>query len=40
MLFDLKNACATYQHLVNRTFANQIGKMMEVYVNDVFVKSI
>ncbi|XP_059428507.1 uncharacterized protein LOC132162267 [Corylus avellana] len=39
MPFDLKNAGATYQRLVNRMFQEQIGKNMEVYVDDVLVKS-
>ncbi|XP_040996080.1 uncharacterized protein LOC121242255 [Juglans microcarpa x Juglans regia] len=39
MPFDLKNAGATYQRLVNRMFKHQIGKTMEVYVNDLLVKS-
>ena len=37
--FGLKNAGATYQRLVNRMFADQIGKNMEVYVDDMLVKS-
>ncbi|KAM1810112.1 hypothetical protein ACFX12_026916 [Malus domestica] len=39
MPFDLKNAGATYQRLVNSMFAEQIGKSMEVYVDDMLVKS-
>ncbi|KAM1949442.1 hypothetical protein ACFX15_009497 [Malus domestica] len=39
MLFGLKNAGATYQRLVNSMFAEQIGKSMEVYVDDMLVKS-
>ena len=39
MPFGLKNAGATYQRLVNRMFKEQIGKMVEVYVNDMIVKS-
>lgn len=39
MSFDLKNACATYQMLVNRMFPNQLGKMIEVYIDDMLVKS-
>ena len=39
MPFGLKNAGATYQRLVNRMFANQIGKTMEVYMDDMLVKS-
>ncbi|XP_031268343.1 uncharacterized protein LOC116126804 [Pistacia vera] len=39
MSFGLKNAGMTYQRLVNKMFANQIGKTMEVYINDMLVKS-
>ncbi|KAI5323201.1 hypothetical protein L3X38_032273 [Prunus dulcis] len=39
MLFDLKNAGATYQRLVNSFFAPLIGNTMEVYVDDMLVKS-
>ncbi|XP_024018099.1 uncharacterized protein K02A2.6-like [Morus notabilis] len=39
MPFGLKNAGATYQRLVNKMFAQQIGKTMEVYVDDMLVKS-
>ena len=39
MLFGLKNAGATYQILVNRMFQNQIGVTMEVYIDDMLVKS-
>ncbi|KAM2045511.1 hypothetical protein ACFX1T_009692 [Malus domestica] len=39
MPFCLKNAGATYQKLVNSMFAEQIGKSMEVYVDDMLVKS-
>ena len=37
--FGLKNARATYQRLVNRMFSHQIGRNVEVYVDDVLVKS-
>jgi hypothetical protein len=40
MPFGLKNAGATYQQLVNRMFQNQIGRNVEVYVDDLLVKSI
>ena len=40
MLFRLKNAGATYQILVNKIFKELIGKTMEVYINDMLVKSI
>ena len=39
MPFGLKNAGATYQWLVNRMFKGQIGRYMEVYVDDMLVKS-
>ena len=39
MPFDLKNAGATYQRLVNRMFKSQIGCNIEVYVDDMLVKS-
>ncbi|CAL8991177.1 unnamed protein product, partial [Prunus brigantina] len=39
MPFGLKNAGATYQRLVNSIFAPLIGNTMEVYVDDMLVKS-
>ncbi|KAL2248228.1 UNVERIFIED_CONTAM: Retrovirus-related Pol polyprotein from transposon [Sesamum indicum] len=39
MPFGLKNAGATYTRLVNRMFEKQIGSTMEVYVDDMLVKS-
>ena len=39
MPFGLKNAGATYQRLVNKMFNRQIGRNMEVYVDDMLVKS-
>ena len=39
MPFGLKNAGATYQRLVNRMFHKQIGITMEVYIDDMLVKS-
>ncbi|KAL0366176.1 UNVERIFIED_CONTAM: Polyprotein P3 [Sesamum radiatum] len=39
MPFGLKNAGATYQRLVNMMFKNQIRSTMEVYVDDMLVKS-
>ncbi|KFK44313.1 hypothetical protein AALP_AA1G241900 [Arabis alpina] len=39
MPFGLKNAGATYQRLVNRMFADQLGDTMEVYIDDMLVKS-
>ena len=40
MPFGLKNAGATYQRLVNKMFQNQIGASMEVYIDDMLVKSV
>ena len=39
MPFGLKNAGATYQRLVNKMFRKQIGRNMEVYVDEMLVKS-
>ena len=39
MPFGLKNAGATYQRLVNHMFHPQIGRNVEVYVDDMLVKS-
>ncbi|URD93608.1 Retrotransposon protein [Musa troglodytarum] len=39
MPFGLKNAGATYQRMVNKVFAHQMGRNMEVYVDDMIVKS-
>ena len=38
MPFRLKNVGATYQQLVNQMFSKQIGRNMEVYVDDMLVK--
>ena len=40
MSFGLENAGATYQRLVNEMFAKLLGKSMEVYVDDMLVKSL
>ena len=39
MLFGLKNLGATYQRMVTRIFRPLIGKSMEVYINDMLIKS-
>ena len=39
MPFGLKNAGTTYQRLVNKMFNNRIGWNMEIYVDDMLVKS-
>ena len=38
MPFGLKNAGATYQRLMNKTFAHQIGRNVQVYVDNMLVK--
>ena len=40
MPFELKNVGATYQRLVNKMFQKQIGASMEVYIDDMLVKSV
>ena len=40
MPFGLKNAGATYQRLMNKMFARQIGRNVQVYVDDMLVKSL
>ena len=39
MPFGLKNVGATYQRLVNRMFSHQFGRNVEVYIDDIPVKS-
>ena len=39
MPFGLENAGATYQRLVNQMFSRQIRRNMEVYVDDMLMKS-
>jgi hypothetical protein len=40
MHFGLKNAGATYQRMVTRMFEKQMGKTVEVYIDDMVVKRI
>ena len=39
MPFGLKNVGATYQRLVTKMFRPLLGKTIEVYINDMLVKS-
>jgi hypothetical protein len=39
MTFRLKNASATYQRAMNYIFHDLIGKLVEIYIDDVVVKS-
>ncbi|GJU62989.1 reverse transcriptase domain-containing protein [Tanacetum coccineum] len=39
MPFGLKNASATYQWLVDKAFDSQVGRNIEVYVDDLVIKS-
>ena len=39
MPFGLKNVGATYQRLVTNIFRPLMGKTMEVYINDMLIKS-
>ena len=40
MPFGIVNAGATYQRLMNKIFKGQLGRNMEVYVDDMIVKSL
>ena len=37
--FELKNAWSTYQRMITRIFEPQLGKNIEVYIDDLVVKS-
>jgi hypothetical protein len=39
MTFGLKNASATYQRAMNYIFHKLIGRIVEIYIDDVVVKS-
>lgn len=40
MPFSLKNEGASYQRFINKMFRNQIGRNVEVYVDNMLVKSL
>ena len=39
MPFGLKNAGSTYQRMMTKMFEPQLGKKVEVYIDDIVVKS-
>ncbi|GAA0144502.1 hypothetical protein LIER_04932 [Lithospermum erythrorhizon] len=39
MAFGLNNPGATYQRMVNKVFSTQIGRNMEIYVDDMLIKN-
>ena len=39
MLFGLKNARTTYQKLMNKMFVVLLGRTMEIYIDDMVIKS-
>ena len=39
MPFNLKNVESTYQRMMTRMFESQLGKNIEIYINDMVVKS-
>ena len=39
MPFGLKNAGATYQRMMTRMFESQLGKNIEIYIDDMVVKT-
>ena len=39
MSFGLKNTGATYQRLMNKMFAHQVGRNVQVYIDDMLVKN-
>ena len=39
MPFGFKNASATYERAINSIFHNMLGHLMEVYIDDIVVKS-
>ena len=39
MPFGLKNVGTTYQRMIMRMFRDKIGRIVEVYIDDIMVKS-
>lgn len=39
MPFGLQNTGTTFQRLMNKVFANQLGQNIKIYVDDILVKS-
>jgi hypothetical protein len=39
MTFGLKNAGAMYQHAMNYIYHDLIGKLVEIYIDDIVAKS-
>ena len=39
MSFGLENVGATYQRQIDKIFSNQVGRNIEIYVDDMVVKS-
>ena len=39
MPFSLKNAASTYQRMMTRMFESQLGRNIEIYIDDMVVKS-
>jgi hypothetical protein len=39
MPLGFKNAGATYQRMMSKLFEKQIGRILEVYINDMIVKT-
>jgi hypothetical protein len=39
MIFGLKNAGTTYQHAMNYIYHDLISKLVEIYIDDIVVKS-
>ena len=40
MPFGLKNGSASYQQIINKILADHLGKTMEMYIDDILIKSL